>query len=312
MGRKVLCFGLLCLILGINRIVADGPVETESQGISFLKGITITQQHIDVAKALVDYMFSYGKRHPENQTAAVKPEETKLEATIPAVAPKMAVRVGILSDCFPFTAKQGDNWVGFEVDLMKLIAEEESLNCEFQCVNATEVDQKFHDKAIDIALGAWLKGTAAEEKFEFSSGYLNTDLGAVTQKKHRGSAREKLSFVGKKVGVLKNTYLETYIRSAHIQDVEIIAFNTPGEMLKALLDIQQKQLDLALINKNTAQYWIAKNPELEYTSLNMAKEYAFCVAKGSPLLETINCGIGKILGTQKFIELKRRWSIEGN
>jgi ABC-type amino acid transport substrate-binding protein len=83
-------------------------------------------------------------------------------------------------------------------------------------------------------------------------------------------------------------------------------------MLEALLGVREKRLDLALIDKDTAQHWIAKNPELKYVSLNMSKEYAFCVAKGSPLLQTINDGIGKLLGTQKFLELKRRWSVGGN
>ncbi|MDR2812289.1 MAG: transporter substrate-binding domain-containing protein [Puniceicoccales bacterium] len=306
MGWKV--FGLLCL--GMGQVIADGLVEEEGQGISFLKGITITQQHVDVAKAFVDYMFSYKERHPENQIPETKIEDTKIEVTIPAIASHVTMRIGVLSDYFPFTVKQGNNFVGFEVDLMKLIAEEGNLNCAFQGMSAMEMNQKFCDKSIDIGVGAWLKDTTAEKNFEFSVGYLGTDLGAVAPRKNRGSV--KLSFVGKKIGVLKNTYLETYMRSANIQDAEMITFNTAGEMLEVLRDVQRKQLDIALIDKNTAQHWIAKNPELEYTSLNMTKEYAFCVAKGSPLLKTINRGINKILGTQKFLELKRRWSIDGN
>jgi ABC-type amino acid transport substrate-binding protein len=255
-------------------------------------------------------MFSYKDRRSENQVTPVKIEETKIEATIPVIAPKTIVRVGVLSDCFPFTLKQKDNFTGFEVDLMKLIAKDGNLSCIFQPVSVIEMDQKFRDKAIDIVLGAWLKDKVVEKNFEFSSGYLSTDLGAVVPKKHRENA--KLSFVGKKIRVLENTYLETYIRSACIQDAKIVTFDTTGAILNALLGTQQRQLDLALIDKDTAQHWIAKNPELEYTSLNMPKEYAFCVAQESPLLETINRGIGKVLGTQKFTELKRRWSIGEN
>jgi ABC-type amino acid transport substrate-binding protein len=172
------------------------------------------------------------------------------------------------------------------------------------------VEQKFCDKAIDIALGPWLKDTVVEKNFEFSDGYLSTDLGAVVPKKYKGNV--KLSFIGKRIGVLENSYLETYIRSACIQDAKIVTFNTTGAILEALLSVPQSQLDLALIDKNTAQHWIAKNPELEYISLNMTKEYAFCVAQGAPLLKTINHGIGKVLGTQKFTDLKRRWSIGEN
>ncbi|MDR0741033.1 MAG: transporter substrate-binding domain-containing protein [Puniceicoccales bacterium] len=312
MDRKVLYFGLLYLISGINRVIADEPVETKEQGISFFKGITITQQHADVAKALADYMFSYKERHSENQTAPVKVEETKIEVTLPAVASKAVTRIGVLSDCFPFTSKQKDNFAGFEVDLVKLIAEEGKLSYTFQPIDVTEMGQKFRDKAIDIVLGAWLKDAVVEKNFEFSNGYLSTDLGAVVPKKHKGNTSEKLSFVDKKIGVLESTYLENYIRSACIQGAKIVTFNTTGAMLEALLDTQQRQLDLALIDKNTAQHWIAKNPELEYISLNMTKEYAFCVAQGSPLLKTINHGIGKVLGTQKFTDLKRRWSIGEN
>ncbi|MDR2371864.1 MAG: hypothetical protein LBD60_01820, partial [Puniceicoccales bacterium] len=151
MDRKVLYFGLLYLISGINRVIADEPVETKEQGISFFKGITFTQQHADVAKALADYMFSYKERHSENQIAPVKIEETKIETAISLVAPKVVTRIGVLSDCFPFTLKQKDNFAGFGVDLIKLIAEEGNLNCTFYPVNAVEVEQKFCDKAIDIA-----------------------------------------------------------------------------------------------------------------------------------------------------------------
>jgi ABC-type amino acid transport substrate-binding protein len=309
---KGLRFGLLCLTLGIGRVIANDPVKEEVQETSFWKGITITQQHVDVAKALADYMFSYKDRHAEDQTSAMKIEDIKIEETVPAITPKNVVRVGVLSDCFPFTLKQKDNFAGFEVDLVKLIAEEKNLSYAFQPVNATEMEQKFQDKTIDLALGVSLRDTAAEKNFEFSDGYLSTDLGIVRQKKQRKDATRKLSFVDKKIGVLKNSYLESYIRSAHIQGAEIVTFESTAEMLGALLQEGKERLDFALVDKNTAQHWIAKNPEFEYTSLNIAKEYAFRVAKGSPLLKTINRGIGKILGTQKFMELKRRWSIDEN
>jgi ABC-type amino acid transport substrate-binding protein len=316
MRGKGLGFVLLCLNLVMNRAVA-GESETENQGNLF--GITFTQRHADAAKVFVDYLFSYGERHSESQISATK-EDTKIEETIPVVRQKNVVRVGIFSDCFPFTFKQKNDPAGFEVDLMKLIAEEESLICEFQYLEAMEINQKFNDKTIDVALGAWLRDEAVEKIFEFSNGYLNTDLGVVIQKKPRKNPSEKLSFIGKKIGVLENTYLENYIRLAHIQNTEIVTFESTAAMLGALLSGQQqhplqekeKPLDLVLIDKNTAQHWIAKNPELEYISLNMAREYAFCVAKGSPFLETINCGMNKVLGTQKFMELKRRWSIDEN
>ncbi|MDR1590783.1 MAG: transporter substrate-binding domain-containing protein [Puniceicoccales bacterium] len=309
MDRKILCLGLL--ILKINRIVVGESIKTGSQETSFSGGITITQQHVDLAKALVDRMFSYKERHFD-QAQTAKIEANKIETTVLEATPKALTRVGVVPNCFPFVLQQKDNFTGFEVDLLKLIAEEESLNFTFQFINRTEMDQKFRDKVIDLAIGIWLKDADTEKNFEFSSGYLNVDLGAVTRKKHKGSVNEKLSFVGKKTGVLGNTYLENYIRSARIQDVEIVTFDATGEMLEALLGVRGEQLDLALVDKNTAQHWIAKNPELKYTSLNMAKEHAFCVAKGSPLLKAIDGGIGRIVGTQKFVELKRRWSIGEN
>jgi hypothetical protein len=39
----------------------------------------------------------------------------------------------------------------------------------------------------------------------------------------------------------------------------------------------------------------------------MEKEFAMRIVKNTPWLEIINCALTKILGTQKFTELKRRW-----
>jgi ABC-type amino acid transport substrate-binding protein len=321
MAKKVLCFILFCLKFGIGQTVADESKAEDQGGLKF-EGITFTQQHADAAKAFVNYLFSYDERHSEGRASATKIEDTKIEETIPAVTAKNVVRVGVLLDCFPFTFKQKDDFNGFEIELMKLIAEKKKFRYEFQGLISTEIIRKFNDKEIDVLLGISLKDEATENFFEFSNGYSSADIGVVMQKKHKKDADEKLSFIGKKIGVLENNYLEKYIRLANIQNAKIVTFESTAAMLEALLSGQQKPsnpspkqekdepLDLVLIDKNTAQHWIAKNPELQYTSLNMTREYAFRVTKGSPLLKTINGGMGKVLGTQKFIDLKRRWSID--
>jgi ABC-type amino acid transport substrate-binding protein len=297
---------LLCLIGGIGQTI--GSTEKSNQEIPS-RGITITQQHIDMAKAFVDHIFPYGEQHSQNQTSTAKSKNTKIEETISATAPNAVIRVGVFPDRLPFIAKQKDHFVGLETDLIQLIARRENLNCEFHCMNAMEMKQKLHDTAIDIAIGALVMDAITDKNFESSNGYLHTECGVIMPKKYKRNITKKLSFTGKKIGVLENAYPMACMQLDCIQGTEITTFSSIVEMINAL---QQKLLDFAIIGKDMAQYWIAKNPELTYISLNISQEYVFYGIKDSSCLKMINCGIDKLLGTQKFMELKDRWSIGKN
>jgi ABC-type amino acid transport substrate-binding protein len=229
---------------------------------------------------------------------------------------KNILKVGVVRDQLPFTAMRDHIPVGFEVDLMHLLAQEEEIDFNFFPINMAEIDEKIKQSAIDIILGGW-PNVQSNSDYSWSDGYLNTDIVVVCLKKSKIDV-PKFSFTGKHIGVVKGSAFEHYIRKANIQTTKITCFESNGDLLECLLKNNKRlengentaPIDMALTDYHMARDWIAKNPELKLLPLNMKCEIVVLSKKDIPELTRINQGFKKLVGSQKFSEIMRRWGIQ--
>lgn len=188
----------------------------------------------------------------------------------------------------PFQYKEGGEIVGFDVDLMDLVAEElgleqEIVNTPFETI---ETGQAMNTGKCDIAAAGMTITDARAEVMDFSDPYFDATQALLVKK---GSAYDSLeSLSGKTLGVQIGTTGEQYAEENAPEDVELKVFEDLALLVTA---VKSGSID-AGINDNSVLYdYIEKNPDTEVSvEFDTGESYGVAVAKdgNDALLETVN------------------------
>jgi polar amino acid transport system substrate-binding protein len=188
----------------------------------------------------------------------------------------------------PFQYKQGGEIVGFDVDLMDLVAKE--LGLEQKIVNTPfegiETGQAMNTGQCDIAAAGMTITKERAEVMDFSDPYFDATQALLVQKDSNISSLEDLS--GQTLGVQIGTTGEQYANENAPEDVELKVFED-----LALLTTAVKTGSIpAAINDNSVLYdYVNKNPDTKVaTEFDTGESYGFAVAKdqNDALLDTVN------------------------
>ena len=188
----------------------------------------------------------------------------------------------------PFEYKQGGEIVGFDVDLMDLVADELGLkqrtfNTPFEGI---ETGQSMNTSKCDIAAAGMTITDERAEVMDFSDPYFDATQALLV---NEGSGLDSLeSLAGKTLGVQIGTTGQQYAEANVPDDVEVKVF----EDLALLVSAVKSGSIPAVINDNSVLYdYVDKNPGTEVSvEFDTGESYGFAVAKGDndALLETVN------------------------
>jgi polar amino acid transport system substrate-binding protein len=220
-------------------------------------------------------------------SCAANTETTELEGG------EKVVNEGQLTVCThlpyePFQYKEQGKIVGFDVDLVDLVAEE--LGLEQRIVNTPfetiETGQAMSTGKCDLAAAGMTITEDRARVMDFSDPYFNATQALLVQKGSDYDSLESLS--GETVGVQANTTGKQYAEENAPDDVELKTFED-----LALLTAAVKTGDVAAgINDNGVLYdYVEKNPDTEVaTEFDTGEQYGFAVAKdqNDELLSTVN------------------------
>ncbi len=207
----------------------------------------------------------------------------------------------------PFQFKEGGEIVGFDVDLMDLVAEE--LGVEQTIVNTPfetiETGQAMSTGKCDIAAAGM---TITEERarvMDFADPYFQATQALLVKK---GSGYDSLeSLAGETVGVQANTTGKQYAEDNAPEDVELKTF----EDLALLTSAVKTGSVAAGINDNGVLYDYAdQNSDTEVTAeFDTGEDYGFAVAKdqNDELLATVNSVLEKAKQDGTYEEIFREY-----
>lgn len=207
----------------------------------------------------------------------------------------------------PFQFKEGGEIVGFDVDLMDLVAEE--LGVEQTIVNTPfetiETGQAMSTGKCDIAAAGM---TITEERarvMDFADPYFQATQALLVKK---GSGYDSLeSLAGETVGVQANTTGKQYAEDNAPEDVELKTF----EDLALLTSAVKTGSVAAGINDNGVLYdYAEQNSDTEVTAeFDTGEEYGFAVAKdqNDELLATVNSVLDKAKQDGTYEEIFRQY-----
>lgn len=188
----------------------------------------------------------------------------------------------------PFQYNEGGEIVGFDVDLMDLVAEDVGLeqtivNTPFETI---ETGQAMATGKCDIAAAGMTITEERDKVIDFSDPYFNATQALLTKK---GAGYDSLeSLDGKTLGVQIGTTGQEYAEDNAPEGVELKVFEDLALLLEA---VKSGSVD-AGINDNTVLIGYAEeNPDTEMTvEFDTGEQYGFGVAEGEgkELLDAVN------------------------
>lgn len=186
----------------------------------------------------------------------------------------------------PFEFQQGDEVVGFEVDLMALIGERLGVTPTV-VVTAFEGIQSGTDLTVgncDIAAAAMTITPTREENFDFSEPYFDASQALLARADSGITTVEQLA--GRNVGVQNGTTGQTYAQE-NIAGANLIVFEDLGLLTTS---IQTGQTDAVINDNGPLLRFATQNPEFTVvTEFDTGEQYGMGVRTGNTaLLDVVN------------------------
>jgi polar amino acid transport system substrate-binding protein len=220
------------------------------------------------------------------------------------------VKSGKLLDCTglpyePFEFEQGGKVVGFDVDLVDLVAKElgvtqEVIDTPFDGIQS---GADLNSGKCDLAAAGMTITETRKQNFDFSDPYFNATQALVVKK---GSGVNDLAQLkGKKLAVQNGTTGQEYAQK-NAPGAELVVFEDLGLLLTA---VETGQAD-AGINDNGVLYdWVKKKPDFEVSKeFNTGEQYGIGVRKGNKaLLDKINEVLAKAKSSGEYDKIYEKW-----
>lgn len=224
-------------------------------------------------------------------------EEVTYEGTYEATL-KMATNAAFP----PYEYKEGDAFVGIDVEIAQAIAAELGTELEIVDMEFDSIITSVQAGEVDFGMAGMTVNDERKEKVDFSISYA-TGVQSVIVKE--GSDIVDIdSLAGKKIGVQLGTTGDIYATDDY-GDENVIRY---GKGADAIIALAGGDVDAVIIDNAPAQVFVAENEGLVILDTNYAVEdYAIAVKKGNDtLLNDINKALDKLAedGTIDSIILK--------
>lgn len=197
---------------------------------------------------------------------------------------KNKLYVGTNPEFEPFEYREGENIVGFDIDLMGEIAKIIGKEIEVVDMQFDGLLPALEAKKIDVIIAGM---TATEERKQFvnfSESYYTSKQSIVVQSDNTDITTFD-NFAGKKIGVVLGYTGDILV--SEMPNVEVQKFNTTSETILAL---KSKKVDAVVLDYEPARNYAAQNPELKLLDTDAAsEEYSIALRKDdTELLTKIN------------------------
>ncbi len=214
------------------------------------------------------------------------------------------ITIGLSADYPPFEFKQGEDIVGFDVDLAKAIGKELGLEVEIKDMSFAALFNAIDPGDIDLIISSATWNEKKSKIFDFSIPYYFDTLAIL----HKAGC--KIGNLNKKsiACQLGTQGMQDWLKKEH-PEAKIVLMDSMTQMAEA---IKAGHVDGAIMDATQAKEFVKNSKGLAYTSVgNTANGSCVVMKKGSQYLASINNIINKLKsdGTLKALEIK--W-IEGN
>ncbi len=204
----------------------------------------------------------------------------------------------------PFEFKEGDKYVGFDIDLWAEIAKDLGLEYRLQPMDFNGIIPALQTKQVDVALAGITIKDERKKVIDFSDGYYDSGFLLMVAADSTITGPEDLA--GKTLAVKTGTSAADYAKE-HFKDTELRQFPNVDN---AYLELQTARVDAAMHDTPNVLYYIAKagNGKVKAVGAQMmAHEYGIAFPKGSELVAKVNEALKTIRADGRYDAIYRKW-----
>jgi len=232
---------------------------------------------------------------------------TLFSLILPACGPKVT-KIRVATDAtwppFEYVSEQTKAIEGFDIDLLKAIAEKEGLEIEFINVAFDPLLAGIAQCQYDAAISSITITEERKAGMLFSDPYFEAGQ-IVTVRKDNTNITSKDSLAGKVVGAQIGT-----TGSFEVQKISGATLKTYDDIGLAFQDLMNGQIDAVVADNPLALGYVGKNPDKLKTvgGVFTEEEYGIAVCKTkTDLLAKINAGLKAVKDEGLIEKLSKKW-----
>ena len=199
----------------------------------------------------------------------------------------------------PFESVNGDQYEGYDVDLIKAVAEKAGFEIEFEAMDFDAVIAAVQANPNTIGVSGISITDERKLSVDFSEGYINAGLIVVVKKDSNYTTTDDLKgkLIGVQMGTTSDFAAEEITGQANVAEYKTF--------LNAIMDLQGNKVDAVIVDKPVGIAILAslKDENLQIVDMGLQADwYGIEVNKENPeLLEKINAAL-KELEAEGFYE----------
>ncbi|NHA68318.1 basic amino acid ABC transporter substrate-binding protein [Phycicoccus flavus] len=206
----------------------------------------------------------------------------------------------------PFEFEKGNEVVGFDMDMMKKVAEANSLEMAIVVTGFEGIQsgQALNSGKCDIAAAGMTITDERAKVIDFTDPYFDATQALLTKDKSLDSLE---SLDGKTLGVMTGTTGEKYAKENAPKGVTLKAFENLGLQTSA---VKSGQIDAIIQDNGPLLDYAKKNPDTSVTAeFDTGEQYGFAVKKGgnAELLSSANKVITDVKSDGTYDEIYKTW-----
>ncbi len=201
------------------------------------------------------------------------------------------LKMGTEAGFAPFEYKEGDNYLGIDVEISQKIAEKLGMQLEIADMNFDSLLDALDAGTVDfIAAGMSIK-PEREKQADFTVSYFNASQTVVLLNTN-DTIQTIADLEGKKIGVQAGTTGND--EASLIKDAKVSAFTAFSEAISAL---ENGTVDAVIMDNFPANSFAAKNSNLKLQEgLFAAEKYAFAIKKdNTELYDKVNGALQELI-----------------
>ncbi|KMO21215.1 glutamine ABC transporter substrate-binding protein GlnH [Methylobacterium platani] len=229
-----------------------------------------------------------------------------MAAALLFAAPARAADLIVATDTafVPFEFKQGDKYVGFDIDLWDAVAKDIGVTYKLQPMDFNGIIPALQTKQVDVGLAGITIKDERKKAVDFSDGYY--DSGFLLMVPSSSDIKGPADLKGKVVAIKTGTSAADYAK-ANFKDAELRQFPNVDN---AYLEVMTGKAAAAMHDTPNVLYYIKTNGGGKVKIVGeqmMAQQYGMAFPKGSPLVAKVNASLAKLKANGTYDAIYEKW-----
>ena len=204
----------------------------------------------------------------------------------------------------PFEFKEGDKYVGFDIDLWDAIAKDIGASYELRPMDFAGIIPALQTGQVDVALAGITIKPERQEAIDFSDGYY--DSGLLLMVPADSAVESAADLAGKTLAVKTGTSSSDYAEE-NFKETELRKF---PNIDNAYLELRTGGVDAAMHDTPNVLYYIATAGGGQVKAVGeqmMGHEYGIGFPKGSELTAKVNAALAAMKADGRYDAIYEKW-----